>query len=363
MIRLTAEIRENITNKVKSILVKEFGSGEKSHVKEGYDRLNFACPYCGDSDSNKRKKRGNIYWKNLNFHCFNSGCSKKHGTVIDFLKEHNEKFTNIDNLKTVLDYISENTVVKKRADYLEFGSMKKLNELAIDRDVLKKELNLIEVKGCKRWNWLKYRMVHKRQEYFLYDDKRDKLFILNLTPDKQKVIGYQIRNFGKYDRKYISSNIQAMHLEILKNKILIPEAEMQKINTLSIWFGIMEINWTTDITIFEGPMDHLLYPGNSLALSGVEKDTTSFDDIERVRYFLDNDRAGRKVMEKKLKERKQVFKWIAFMRDHKIQPIKAEMKEVKDFGDLINYFKFTKQKGFENINKYFTNNPLDIRDV
>src|ERR1035437_5681996 len=39
-------------------------------------RLNFCCPWCGDSHDNARKKRGNFYTNWLYFKCYNGGCDK-----------------------------------------------------------------------------------------------------------------------------------------------------------------------------------------------------------------------------------------------------------------------------------------------
>ena len=52
-----------ITAKVESLLRTQF-SGQKAESRFHRDRLNFSCPYCGDS-MNGHKKRANIYWKNL----------------------------------------------------------------------------------------------------------------------------------------------------------------------------------------------------------------------------------------------------------------------------------------------------------
>ena len=68
---LTHEQQLYITSSIQKILKTEFGSGPKTFLKNTHDRLNFACPYCGDS-TDVHKKRGNIYWKNLSFHCYNS---------------------------------------------------------------------------------------------------------------------------------------------------------------------------------------------------------------------------------------------------------------------------------------------------
>ena len=88
--------QEIITAKVAKILNNSF-SGYKSEIRFFKDRINFACPYCGDSHDS-HKKRGNIYWKTLMFHCYNGGCHKKHANVVDFLKDNGQSITQTDDL-------------------------------------------------------------------------------------------------------------------------------------------------------------------------------------------------------------------------------------------------------------------------
>ena len=56
-------------------------SNEKRRLLESKERLNFACPYCGDSTDSPRKKRGNLYWNNLHFHCYNCFRNKQNHRV------------------------------------------------------------------------------------------------------------------------------------------------------------------------------------------------------------------------------------------------------------------------------------------
>lgn len=58
---------EFLTNKFMSQL-----SGRLRNFKQTSDRTyNFSCPFCGDSDKNKRKARGYIYGDASSFHCHN----------------------------------------------------------------------------------------------------------------------------------------------------------------------------------------------------------------------------------------------------------------------------------------------------
>ena len=70
------------------VLNKEFSNIQKRKTVDYNDRVNFACPYCGDSHRNAHAKRGNFYYNRLIFICFN--CDKK--TTFDrFCKDFNEQ--------------------------------------------------------------------------------------------------------------------------------------------------------------------------------------------------------------------------------------------------------------------------------
>jgi hypothetical protein len=140
------ELKESSKNHIVSLLdsiLREQFSGEKAHAKPYLDRINFACPYCGDSHGGTYKKRGNIYWKNLKFHCYNGGCPKPHTTVVDFLKDHGKSFNQKDELIHVLDFIQANTIVVPTKDYLQVGIFNELRKGAIPLAEVKSKLNLL----------------------------------------------------------------------------------------------------------------------------------------------------------------------------------------------------------------------------
>ena len=58
------EFRDQIIPVVINILRKEFPNNARRQTIRRYpDRLNFACPFCGDSAHDDSKKRGNIILK------------------------------------------------------------------------------------------------------------------------------------------------------------------------------------------------------------------------------------------------------------------------------------------------------------
>jgi hypothetical protein len=349
--KLTQDLKNKIIDRVSSVLQSEF-HGEKARLKQGYDRLNFACPYCGDSSEDLRKKRGNVYWKSLMYHCYN--CDK-HTSVIYFLKDFEQGLSKHEDVSTVLDFIAENKVEINSQDYLQIGVFEALNKHAISKDKLFKSKGLVPLQpGTVGFKFVKSRFLIQRLNHFAWSDKDNQLYIFNLTKD-DRVIGYQVRNFTSGRTKYVSYTLEKMYKEILDKDLKIPGIE--KINTLSLYFNILTVDLSKTFTIFEGPTDALLYPKNSIALSGINKNSDMFDDITTARYFFDNDSIGRKTMEQKLKRKKTVFMWKKFIKENKIE------SQIKDFNDLIRFCYYQKNPAYKKLDKYFTISPYDIINI
>ena len=357
MKQLTEKHISFIKKSLEKILLNEFGSGYKSKVLDKPGRFNFACPICGDSLKDERKKRGNLYLNTGMFHCYNDGCPSKHLDIISFLKYFNIVVDDLDDLIFILDFINENKEIiqtKDPSDILSYGVFKTLSELSIYREELKKVVGFQEIsqKHKKIWWYLNKRLLINKKENFLYYEPFEQLCFLNLYKDK--IIGYQVRNFKSTAKdKYVSYNIEKIYKDYF-NKDISNIQEIQKINTLSLYFGIFDVDFTKPFTIFEGPSDSFLWPKNKVALAGVEKDSNMFDDNPNARYFLDNDKAGRSIMEEKLQKKKTVFLWRKFIEDYKIKD------NIKDFNDLIVWCYSNNKNAISELKNYWSNHPLDI---
>ena len=100
------------------------------------------------------------------------------------------------------------------------------------------------------------------------------------------------------------------------------------LDRLSGIFNIMNINISLPLTIMEGPIDSLAIP-NSIALQGASKQLEGFfDNIENVRYLYDNDKTGKDMSLKRLKEHKTVFLWEQYLQEMHTK------EKVKDLNDL-----------------------------
>lgn len=119
----------------------------------------------------------------------------------------------------------------------------------------------------------------------------------------------------------------------------------------------MIVDLSRTFTIFEGPTDALLYPRNSIALCGINKNSHMFDEIPSARYMFDNDAIGRRTMESKLKRKKSVFMWKKFIKENKLD------RNIKDFNDLIKFCYFDKNSAYKKLDKYFSTSPYDILNI
>ena len=342
---------DNIKNKIQEILNKKFANDSyiKRKIDVYHDRLNFSCPYCGDSRSYVRKKRGNLYLDSLRFHCFN--CS--HSTGINrFLSDFNEELSNED--KIAVHEIQQNAKkFEKRVSSTQSSmSMTLLNKLAIPKDILFKQLGIISpYKDITASNYLKSRMINiKDWKYFAYNPLTKELYILNTSPS-DRVIGFQIRQLDpkSHKQRYTSSRLTKIYSDVFNRdingiveRLLLKEPLGQKyieeedgvenivanLDRLSGIFNIMNVNLSQPLTIMEGPIDSLAI-ANSIALQSAAKHLDGFfDEVENVRYLFDNDKTGKEMSLKKMKNHKKVFLWGQYL-----DMIKSKTN-IKDINDL-----------------------------
>jgi hypothetical protein len=309
-----------IKNILQKILDKEFANAQKRRVNDYSDRLNFACPFCGDSHRNNHAKRGNLYFNRLVFICFN--CDKK--TTFDRMCKHfNEQIDpdkklemieHLDSIMTYNDYQSEFTDAK-------FDNLIDLSDL--EKSI---ELNLtpfsdfkpIQVNGGI-YKYLIGRGIepdkHKniyQAKYWKNEDESEWIIVM-LNRRDTKLLGIQVRNLKEGRRRmfkiYNFENILEWVNLAKEEPKQIDINELVIYNKLSYYFNILNVDFDRMITVFEGYLDSLFYP-NSIGLVGVNTDfrfleNSGFD----LQYFFDNDEAGFKKSEEKLKEGYTVFLW------------------------------------------------------
>lgn len=342
---------DNIKNKIQEILNKKFANDSyiKRKIDVYHDRLNFSCVCCGDSLSDVRKKRGNLYLDTLVYHCYNCG---EHMGINTLLHRFGEELSNED--KIAVHEIQQNAKkFEKRVSSSQSSmSMTLLDKLAIPKDILFKQLGIISpYKDVTASNYLKSRMISiKDWKYFAYNPLTKELYILNTSP-LDRVIGFQIRQLDpkSHKQRYTSSRLTKIYSDIFNKdingiveRLLLKEPLGQKyieeedgvenivanLDRLSGIFNIMNVNLSQPLTIMEGPIDSLAI-ANSIALQSAAKHLDGFfDEVENVRYLFDNDKTGKEMSLKKMKNHKTVFLWGQYL-----DMIKSKTS-IKDINDL-----------------------------
>ena len=347
---LTEDLKHKIKLALKEVVVQEHSTPNKQTLRDMSGRITLACPYCGDSHTDDTKKRGNIYWDTLQYHCYN--CSY-HTNLYGFLKDHDIRMPNTGDSFDVIDYIKANERSVKKVETLRHSVFAKADNFAIPIDKFKQYFGAIDIEpGDWIWFKLKERLLHHMADHFLYSDKDQKLWILNKTPEGNVLAAQSRRMKGKGSR-YLTYDLPKLYKE-MNMELDLDENDLVSISKVSTLFGIMQINFQQEVTIFEGPLD-AKFMSNSLALATAGRSTEEFDDMATVRYMFDNDKTGREKMAEKLKRGRPVFMWSKFLSENKL-----DTYNIKDLNDLMIVCYREGSKAYKRINEYFTTSPLDL---
>jgi hypothetical protein len=350
------KLLKKVETSVNEVLARRFSVAEKRQIRPYNDRIAFACPFCGDSSRDMKKKRGNIFFNSLNFHCFNGDCDT-HLSLYAFL----EKFEKLALFSPEeLGFLREkNTVsdshikqIGKKQEILETMYSDIVTRLAVPRVDLMKKLKLREIRGTRIEKYLEKRL-QTRFERFGFDPSKGQIYLFNLTTDGSGVIGMQIKTFSK-TTPYITHKATYLH-ELLGTLTEENREEVSRLDSISKAFGILSLDINKNVTVFEGPFDSYLFP-NSVGMCSVKNDFPF--DLEGVRYFYDNDDTGREWSLRRIAENRSVFLWKKFLQDSNMMEYYAD-KRIKDLNDLMILVKrgTVKPKRFSD---YFSKEKYDM---
>lgn len=347
---LTEDLKHKIKLALKEVVVQEHSAPNKQTLRDMSGRITLACPYCGDSHNDDTKKRGNIYWDTLQYHCYNCGY---HTNLYSFLKDHDVRMPNTGDSFDVIDYIKANERSVKKVETIRHGVFSKADELAIPIDKFKSFFKAVDIEpGDWIWFKLKERLLHHMSDQFLYSNKDQKLWILNLTPSGN-ILSVQSRRMKGKGSRYLTYDLPKLYEE-MGLELDISEEEKVNVSKVSTLFGIMQVNFQRDVTIFEGPLD-AKFMTNSLALATAGRSTEELDDMATVRYMFDNDSTGKQKMAEKLKRGRSVFMWSKFLKENGL-----DTYNIKDLNDLMIVCYREGSKAYKRINEYFTTSQLDL---
>ena len=337
---------ERLISLLQPILEQRFpGNLPKQKIQKHVDRITIACPVCGDSMKNNYKKRGNIILKGKfknHYKCFNCGEFKR---IDHFLSDYKITLSLdvINYIANDLEDFSKHTDTKY--DMSLFLDMGDIESYAIERGTFLKYFGLSEIDKEFPCSWLLNR--HQRDfSKFMYNKSKNYLVLLNLT-QSGKILGVQKRMFSG-NSKYLTYKLSKLYeLMSLTNKI------SEEIDALSQIFNICLIDFSKEITLFEGPFDSFLFK-NSIANTGANK-TFPFD-VE-LRYLYDNDKTGTQLAIQHLNKGDKIFLWQKFL-----NAINAPHRTKWDWNDIIVYCLKNNIK-IPNVENYFTNDSLDMLDL
>ncbi len=340
------EYKGRLISSLQDILNRTFPENRvKQQIREYKDRINFSCPYCGDSVKNHYKKRGNfiLIGKYAGyFKCHNCGIAKR----IDLFFNDFKVNLDLNTINYISSIIKDFDFKNNTIDMSIFFDIDKIESYAIDRQEFLKYFGLKEIKGTSIEPWLRYRLQYDDKK-FLYNLKENYLVILNLTPSG-KILGAQKRLF-KGNSKYKTLKLSYIYTKMKKDEKIIPD----EIDRISQYFNICLLNYSKPITLFEGPLDAFLFK-NAVANAGANKD---FPFDIKYRLFYDYDETGIKRSIDKINQGFEVFLFGKFLKD-----INAPYRKKWDLNDILIWAKQNNVK-LPNFDDYFSNDPLSIIDI
>jgi hypothetical protein len=335
------ELLKTVNKHLQDILNNRFNEWEKRKILPKHGRLNFACPYCGDSHQTDHKKRGNIYTETGFFKCYNCG---KGRSLEGFLKDF-KKFLTTEELLLAREINESGKIERKPIDPMMLYDVDSLNKWSIERSTIEETFNLIPLDKTKIFIYLKKRLQPDLTK-FSWNGDRQQLYIFNMIPNTTRVLGYQIRNF-RSTPKYLTFKLSRIYEEL--NLDYGPEVE--ELDDISTTFGILGMDISKPVTVFEGPLDSFLYR-NSIATCSSNIDSPI--ETTTLRYLYDFDKAGREAALKKLNAGGTVFLWKKFFNE-------AGLDEPLKKMDLTDLVVMAKRKGLKipRISDYFSNDKYD----
>lgn len=361
---------------IQKVLNKEFSTVVKRKVNNFTDRLNFACPYCGDSHKNNHLKRGNLYFNKLLFICFN--CDKK--TSFDRMcKDFNEVIDPDQKLEIIKHLDSVVTYSDYQDDFVnaKFENLIDMSQLEItfnNNTTPISDFKPIQANGGV-YKYLIGRGItpdmHRniyQAKYWKNEDESEWIIVM-LNRKGNKVLGAQARNLKEGKRRFFKIyNYEALYKWVHGEDVETDLSEMVIYNKLSYYFNILNVNFDKKITVFEGYIDSLFYP-NSIGLVGVNTDFKFLESNNLdLQYFFDNDEAGFKKSEEKMKDGFSVFLWRKLFEDivekkKSDDPYKLmyRINKVKDLGKLSELIPNAYKK--LSLDNFFSRDVLDVKYI
>lgn len=350
------EFLNDLTNNLQIILDKEFKDNPaKQRIKKTTSSLNFACPFCHDSATDNKKKRGHLILTGRfagRFKCFNCGQTMQ---FKQFFNKFDQSLSLSDISYISKEFSNEESIYNTSINTLTSNviNSEEAYKYAIPRDLIKTSLRLIDIgreTSQDAWNYLIGRCQYKHHERYLYSPQSKKILILNLIKDR--VLGIQIRSIDPNytGPKYLTLTIDKLRQSFYGDHSIVPDS----IAKLSCIFNVFQVDfsktYTKPVLVTEGPFDAFLLP-NCIAIAGAAK---NFGMNFPFWYIYDNDATGTEHALDALSKGYKVFMWKKFKEDYCLPN-----KKKWDVTDVMKYLRDHPTDKKLLWSPYFTNDRLN----
>jgi hypothetical protein len=366
----------NIHQFIKDVLKKRFPDDRfKQEVYESGDKINFACPYCGDSKSDSRKKRGNIYPDRGFYKCYNDGCGVK-SDIAKFISRFALKYSlGLPDVKAQVKWTPQ-TSKKKRGSLIELLINKNASEHLLK---IEEVVHRFSLTPCSEIDpdtelgiFIKNRALDNLpafQKCSYFDSKEDKIYLFNLDYRTNKILGFAIRRIGEeiIGPKYLIKN----YSELKKNGLIrnVEDDIITDIDAINNYFNVLNVDFSKPILVTEGQID-AMFLNNSIATTGISKSKLLLENLlskSNTLILFDSDSAGKTQSIDLIKKGYRVFLWNKVMADlrKKYNEDYRSVRLIKDVNDLYSFMlKHDTALTFDLFNgfvlQYFSESPLDL---
>ena len=347
---MISERKYDIKDFIHDVLKKRFSDNKIKQTLDDSDsdKLNFACPYCGDSKKDSTKKRGNFYISSGTYKCFNDGCLV-YVKDKDFISKFARKYS-LD-VPSVSKSITKSTLVKntRRGHIMEFLMMPHINSKLLNIKSISEQFGF---KKCVDAN--RYSEVYKysANRYLLdlpvfrdtcyFDNSDNKIHIFNMDIQSGKILGMSTRKIldnsagPRYDIKNYS--------DFVNNAKLVnglSEDDIKMLDNINNYFNILNVKFSKPIPVTEGQFDSM-FLDNAIATTGVTKSKSLLGTLlstKNAHIFFDNDTAGKHETTKLIQQGYTVFLWSKFINDLRKQYLNNR-KEIYNITDINKLYQF-----------------------
>lgn len=366
----------NIQYFIKDLLKKRFINDKlKQEIYESGDKLNFACPYCGDSKTDPKKKRGNLYPDRGFYKCYNDGCGIK-VEVSKFISKFALKYSlEIPEIKSSIRWVPQ-TSKKKRGSLIELLINKNASKYLLKIEEVVHRFSLISCTDLdldtELGLFIKNRAldtIPAFQKCSYFDSRKDKIYLFNLDQKTNKILGFAIRRISELGTgpKYLIKN----YSEFKKNGLIrnIDDDIISDLDSINNYFNVLNVDFSKPVLVTEGQIDSMLL-NNAIATTGISKSKLLLENLlskSNTLIFFDSDFAGKQQSIELIKKGYRVFLWNKLMSDlkKKYSLDYRNIRLIKDVNDLYSFIK--KQDSSLDLDSfndfvllYFSESPLDL---